>query len=423
MHAFDARRLIERKRDGGTLTASEIAALIAGYVAGAIDDAPMAAFAMAVVLRGLDEDETYALTRAMIDSGDTLALPFAVDKHSSGGVGDAVSLILVPLVAALGVPVAKLSGRALSHTGGTLDKLEAIPGVRTDLEPRAFAAQIERIGCAIAAQTEALVPADKKLYKLRDRTGTVPSVGLIAASIVSKKIAGGAGGIVYDVKVGAGAFLPDLAAAEGLARVLVRLTERCGARARAVITAMDAPLANAIGSGIEAIEARDFLRGLARTPAVRAVVVRLAHEMLFLADVPAAAEAIEAALDDGRAYERFVALVEAQGGTRAALEGLREPDRCVTLRAEADGFVTGIAPIVLGEYAHDLIDAAGPTAGIRLHVRVGDPIRAGDALATVYGSVEPGPVPSAFAIGSEPPKRTVLVRDVASGDRSTSAMR
>jgi pyrimidine-nucleoside phosphorylase len=411
MQAADIRRLIERKRDGGAIGASEMAALVAGYVDGSVDDGPMAAFAMAAVLRGLDDDETFAMTRAMIDSGETLALPFAVDKHSSGGVGDSVSLILVPLVATLGVPVAKLSGRALGHTGGTLDKLEAIPGVRTDLTPRDFTAQVERIGCAIAAQTDTLVPADKKLYKLRDRTGTVPSVGLIAASIVSKKIAGGAGGIVYDVKMGAGAFLPDLASARTLARLLVAITERCGARARAVVTAMDAPLADAIGSGIETIEARDILRGTRGSAAIRDVVRRLARELTALAGRAADDARIDAALADGSAYERFVELVEAQGGTRAALEALAEPALRAEVVAPRDGFVTAIAPVPLGEFGHDLVRAAGPTAGIRLHVRVGDRVAAGQPLATIYGSSVAGPTLAAFSFGATSPERVALVLD------------
>jgi pyrimidine-nucleoside phosphorylase len=415
VQAAAVRRLIEKKRDGETLASAQIAELVAGYVDGSVDDAPMAAFAMAAVLRGLDDDETFALTRAMIDSGETLALPFAVDKHSSGGVGDSVSLVLVPLVAALGVPVAKLSGRALGHTGGTLDKLEAIPGLRTDLTPAAFAAQIERIGCAIAAQTANLVPADKKLYALRDRTGTVPSVGLIAASIVSKKIAGGAGGIVYDVKCGAGAFLPDVAAARRLATLLVRLTERCGARARAVVSSMEAPLADAIGSGIETIEARDILRGLAGNDAIRDVVRRLAREMTALAGTPADDATIARALADGSAYERFVALVEAQGGTRAALEALREPDERTGIAATHAGFVTGIAPVPLGECSHDLVRAAGVTAGIRLHARVGERVAVGQPLATIYGSVRPAAdaatVAAAFAIGAAQPESVALLLD------------
>ncbi len=415
MQAAAVRRLIEKKRDGGALAPDAIAELVAGYVDGSVDDAPMAAFAMAAVLRGLDDDETFALTRAMIDSGDVLALPFAVDKHSSGGVGDSVSLVLVPLVAALGVPVAKLSGRALGHTGGTLDKLEAIPGLRTDLTPAAFAAQIERIGCAIAAQTANLVPADKKLYALRDRTGTVPSVGLIAASIVSKKIAGGAGGIVYDVKCGAGAFLPDVAAARGLAVLLVRLTERCGARARAVVSSMEAPLADAIGSGIETIEARDILRGTAGNAAIGAVVRRLAREMTALAGTPVDDAAIAGALADGSAYERFVALVEAQGGTRDGLEALREPAERLDVLAPDAGFVTAIAPVPLGECGHDLVRDAGPTAGIRLRVRVGDRVAAGQPLATIFGRTAAtlaAATAAAFTIGADQPRSAEPLLDV-----------
>ena len=275
---------------------------------------------MACAIRGMADAEIVALTGAMVRSGDVLSYGgdrIVVDKHSSGGVGDTVSLIAVPLVAACGVPVAKLSGRALGHTGGTLDKLEAIPGVRTDLSPAAFVAQVEAIGCAVAAQSERLVPADRKLYALRDRTGTVASVGLIAASIVSKKIAGGAGAIVFDVKAGSGAFMRTVADATGLAQTLVRLAASFGKRASALVSDMEEPLGAAVGSGIEAVEARDFLRGDDRDPRLAEAVFAVAHEMLRVGGVAEDAIVPNAldALQSGAAYERFVQLVEAQGGT------------------------------------------------------------------------------------------------------------
>src|SRR3984885_8041687 len=218
------RRALDIKRTGGVVPASTWERLIDGYVAGTIDEAPIAALLMASAIQGLSPGETQALTEAMIRSGDTITFAGrAVDKHSTGGVGDSVSMIVVPIVAACGVAVAKLSGHALGHTGGTLDKLEAIPGVRTDLSPAALVAQVERIGCAIGAQSDRLVPADRKLYALRDRTATVPSVGLIAASIVSKKIAGGASAIVFDVKTGAGAFMSTLEQARELAVAMVEI--------------------------------------------------------------------------------------------------------------------------------------------------------------------------------------------------------
>jgi len=241
---------IARKRDGGSLAAAQWETIVADFLRGPVDDAQMAALAMACVVGGMEIEETRALTRALVASGDTLVIEglHAVDKHSSGGVADSASLIVVPLVAACGVPVAKLSGRALGHTGGTLDKLEAIPGVRTDLDPQQFLEQVRAVGCAIAAQSARLVPGDKKLYALRDRTGTIPSIGLIAASIVSKKIAGGAHAIVYDVKAGRGAFMQREADARRLAETLVEVTADFGRRARALVTDMNEPLGGAIGN-------------------------------------------------------------------------------------------------------------------------------------------------------------------------------
>jgi len=382
------RRAIERKRDGEPLDAATWAEIIAAYASGRIDDAQMAALAMAVVIRGIDDDEILALTRAMIESGDTIVFPPSarprVDKHSSGGVGDAVSLIVVPLVAACGVSVAKLSGRALGHTGGTLDKLEAIAGVRTDLSAAAFIAQVDRIGCAIAAQSVRLVPADKKLYSLRDRTGTIPSIGLIAASIVSKKIAGGAEAIVYDVKTGRGAFMRSNADARTLAEKLVALSVHFGRRASALVTDMDEPLAEYVGSGLEVVEARAYLRGTYRSPRLHALVHAVAGEMLRTCGVAEPAAAIDAALCDGSAAEKFVALIEAQGGSRAALDAL-VPGSGTPMRATAAGFVTDIDAVAVGELARDLTNAGGALAGLRMRVRVGDRVAAGDTVVELFG--------------------------------------
>ena len=345
------RRAIERKRDGEALDASTWAQIIAAYTRGGIDDAQMAALAMAVVIRGIEDAEILALTAAMIASGDTIVFPPGaqprVDKHSSGGVGDAVSLVVVPLVAACGVPVAKLSGRALGHTGGTLDKLESIAGFRTDLSVEAFIAQVDRIGCAIAAQSTRLVPADKKLYALRDRTGTIPSIGLIAASIVSKKIASGAEAIVYDVKTGRGAFMRSNADARTLAEKLVALSVHFGRRASALVTDMDEPLAAYVGSGLEVVEARDYLRGTLRDTRLDTLVRAVAGEMLATGGVADSATAIERALSDGSAAEKLVQLVEAQGGTRAALDVLA-PGRSITLRATHAGFITEVDAVGVG---------------------------------------------------------------------------
>ncbi|MEO7040563.1 MAG: thymidine phosphorylase, partial [Candidatus Elarobacter sp.] len=326
-----------------------------------------------------------------------------------------------PLVAACGVPVAKLSGRALGHTGGTLDKLEAIPGVRTDLSPEQFTHQVERIGCAIAAQSDRLVPADKKLYRLRDRTGSVPSLGLIAASIVSKKIAGGANAIVFDVKSGRGAFMRTPAEATQLASTLVRLAVRFGRRASAVVSDMEEPLGAAVGTGLEAIDARDFLRGDARDGRLADAVYAVAHEMLRVADIPATqieSRALDA-LQSGAAYERFVQLIEAQGGTRAGLEGIAAHPQRTTTTASGDGFVTAIDAVAIGEAARELVAAAGPFAGIRIVARIGTPVRTGDVLAEIAGGggFPTDRVARAFTLGPEaPPIRPLvdaIVRDTA----------
>ncbi|HEV3085602.1 MAG TPA: thymidine phosphorylase [Candidatus Elarobacter sp.] len=417
------RRALAAKRDGEALDAQTWARIIDGYVGGAIDDAPVAALAMACAIRGMTDDEIFALTEAMVRSGDVLTYRVGttvVDKHSSGGVGDTVSLIAVPLVAACGVPVAKLSGRALGHTGGTLDKLEAIPGVRTDLSPEAFVAQVETIGCAIAAQSARLVPADGKLYALRDRTGTVVARGLIASSIVSKKIAGGAGAIVFDVKAGRGAFMRTVDDALVLARTLVQLAARFGKRASAFVSDMEEPLGAAVGSGIEAVEARDFLRGDERDPRLAEAVFAVVHEMLRVGGLEqreVESRALDA-LQSGAAYERFALLVEAQGGTRAALDAIAAHPHRSTAAAPRDGIVTAIDAVAVGELARDAVAADGPFAGIRIVARVGTPVRAGDVLAECAGdSIDSARVAAAFALGSTAaPPRALVARVVRDSD-------
>ncbi len=416
------RRALETKRDGGSLEGATWQRIVAGYGASppTVDDASMAALAMACTIRGMAEGEIGALTEAMVRSGDVLDFGgrTVVDKHSSGGVGDTVSLIAVPLVAACGVPVAKLSGRALGHTGGTLDKLEAIPGVRTDLTPAAFTAQVERIGCAIAAQSERLVPADKKLYALRDRTGSVPSIGLIAASIVSKKIAGGAGAIVFDVKAGRGAFMRTVAEATALAEVLVCLAGRFGRRASALVSDMEEPLGAAVGSGLEALEARDFLRGDDRDGRLREAVLAVAHEMLRVGGVApdAIGPRLLDRLESGAAYARFVDMIVAQGGSRAELDRIAAHPRRGSAVAPRDGYVTAIDAVAIGEAARALTAADGPFAGIRIVARVGTPVRAGEVLAEIAGSAPAGAaVAGAFAIGTAAPPPRPLVSTIVRG--------
>jgi pyrimidine-nucleoside phosphorylase len=415
MTASWVRQALDAKREGEALPAATWDRLIDGYVAGTVDDVAIAALLMACAIRGLSGPETYALTAAMIRSGDTIRFDgVAVDKHSTGGVGDSVSLIVVPIVAACGVRVAKLSGHALGHTGGTLDKLAAIPGVRTDLAPGVFRAQVERIGCAIAAQSDRLVPADQRLYDLRDRTGTVPSIGLIAASIVSKKIAGGASAIVFDVKTGNGAFMATLAQARELATEMVALTARFGRRASALITDMNEPLGPSIGRAAEAIEAREFLAGRSRDRRLGEVVRLIAAEMLRVGGAPDAAEArVDGALASGAAYAKFVELIEAQGGTRAAFEALRPASPSAVARAPRDGYVAAVDAVALGDAARDAGDAYGAGAGIVVRARVGDAVRAGDELAELAGAgADAAALERAFTLATEPVGRPPLLLDV-----------
>ncbi len=406
------RRAIEEKRDGRALSPERWEEIVAGYLRGEVDEAQMAAMLMASLWRGLCTQETAALTKAMLDSGERIRFPagsFVVDKHSSGGVSDIVSLVAVPLAAACGARVAKLSGRALGHTGGTIDKLETIPGLRTMLSLDAFVAQVLRVGCAIAAQTERLVPADKRLYSLRDRTGTVPSVGLIAASVLSKKLAGGANAYVFDVKCGSGAFMQRLADAEALARELVELARSFDRPARALVTDMNEPLGRSIGTGIEVIEARDLLRGRGSEDRVREAVLRIAAEMLELASISSPEKAAVAALDSGAAYEKFVAMIEAQGASRAALEGMRVPERAEELRATQDGYVGAIDAVELGNLAR-IWSGAEATAGIRIDARVGDRIERGGVIARGFGSLaNAASLEPAFTIAATPPQARPLV--------------
>jgi pyrimidine-nucleoside phosphorylase len=406
------RRAIERKRDGASLEPTIWNAIVEAYMDGDVDDAQMAALAMACVWRGLDQFEAAALTRAMVASGATLRYPdgmFVVDKHSSGGVSDIVSLVAVPLVAACGVRVAKLSGRALGHTGGTIDKLEAIAGFDATPSMEAFVRQVERVGCAIAAQSESFAPADKRLYHLRDHTATVPSIGLIASSIVSKKVAGGANAFVFDVKCGTAAFMRDVDQAKALARMLVDISEQFGRKARAIVSDMNEPLGRCVGTGIETIEARDVLRGREGDERVRGGCVQIAAAMLELGGAAAPRERATRALDDGSAYEKFVEMIEAQGGTRAALEALAPAPGLAVLRARNVGSLIAIDAVRLGHAARALTERSA-TAGLRLHVRVGDRVERGAVLAEIFGEgIDPASIEPAFLIGDESPMSRPLV--------------
>lgn len=414
-HAMDEmqmRRAIEQKRSGDELDAGTWSAIVAAYMSGDVDDAQMAAMAMACVWRGLSIAEAAAMTRAMVASGETLRYRpglTVVDKHSSGGVSDIVSLVAVPIVAACGVRVAKLSGRALGHTGGTIDKLETIPGINLTPTMDAFVAQVEHVGCAIAAQTDAFVPADKRLYKLRDRTATVPSVGLIASSIVSKKIAAGASAFVFDVKCGSASFMRTPAEAIELARTLVAISEQFGKRARAIVSDMHEPLGRSIGTGIEVIEARDVLRGERTDERAREQCLKIATAMLEVAGGDrSGAEAVKA-LESGAAYAKFVAMIEAQGGSVRAFEAMALPNRVARVVAQRDGFIGDIDGVLLGNLAREW-SAHEATAGIRVDVRSGVRVAKGDVLAHCYGSAaEAQRVQDAFPIVDETPPQRPLV--------------
>jgi len=409
------RRLIARKRDGEALEREALLALIPAYMSDALDDAQMAAFLMACVLRGLNEEETAALTQAFVASGESLEIASdapMLDKHSSGGVADTTSLIVVPLVAACGVRVGKLAGRALGHTGGTLDKLEAVPGVRTDLEPARFLAQVHDVGCAIAAQSERFVPADKRIYALRDAVAAVPSIGLIAASIVSKKIAGGASAIVYDVKTGNGAFMREPEQARELASLMVRSTRSFGRKAYALVSDMNEPLGASIGATLEMIEARDFLRGTRRDPRLQELCLALARAMLRLAEHPNPDAAIASALANGSAHARLERMLAAQGALPGALEALLPSPQRRVVTAPRAGFLSAIDTPALGEAARELEEHGGPGCGIIVAARIGARLQTGDTLAIVHGTDAKNlEIQAAFTITEHSFAARPLIRD------------
>ena len=393
--------LIERKRDGGALEPDEWRSLIAAYTAGRVPDYQMSALLMAAFLNGLEPAEVAALTGAMLDSGarlrfDHIRVP-CVDKHSTGGVGDKVSLVLAPLVASCGVAVPMISGRALGHTGGTLDKLEAIPGFRTALSPAEIQRQVELLGCAMIGQSADIAPADRKLYALRDATSTVESIPLIAASIMSKKLAEGISGLVLDIKRGSGAFLPDLEDGLELARTMIRLGEDHGCRTVALMTAMDRPLGNACGVALETEEAIAALRGEAPADLME-VTYALAAEMLMLGGVARrAADArvmLEQAIRSGKAASTFRSVVAAQGGNPAVLDDpglLPQAKEVTTYQAPRAGYVACVEPRVLGKAIVEMgggrrtmEDAIDASVGFVIAVRPGDAVEAGQPLASIY---------------------------------------
>ncbi|HEY7614697.1 MAG TPA: thymidine phosphorylase [Gemmatimonadales bacterium] len=408
--------LIQHKRDGQPLAPDEWSRLVADYTAGTIPDYQMSALLMAVLFRGLSPEELAALTDAMLTSGDRLrfdGFPVPrVDKHSTGGVGDKVSLLLAPMVASCGVAVPMMSGRGLGHTGGTLDKLESIPGMRTGLSLADARAQVERIGCAMLGQTPEIAPADRKLYALRDVTGTVESIPLISASIMSKKLAEGLNGLVLDVKTGSGAFIPDPARALELATTMIGLGEARGCPTVALLTAMDRPLGRACGHSLEVEETLEGLQGGGPADLME-VTYALGVEMLLLVhaanDRADARRKLEDSVSSGRALETFGRIIEAQGGNRAVVDDpalLPQAGAVEVYRAPQGGVVAAVEPRRIGRAILELgggrvriEDQIDHAVGFVITVKPGDEVRTGDPIASVFARDDAGAAGGLAALG------------------------
>src|SRR3954465_3656700 len=435
-----ALRLIERKRDGGRVDAGELRALANAYAAGHVPDYQMAAFLMACFLRGLDREETHALTEAMLRSGESLDLAYLgrprIDKHSTGGVGDKVSIVLAPLIASLGVAVPMISGRGLGHTGGTLDKLESIPGFETALTLTRARSQLEQLGCALIAQTDEIAPADRKMYALRDATGTVESIPLIAASIMSKKLAEGLSGLVLDVKRGSGAFLPDLERELELASTMIDIGAEHGCPVVALLTAMDRPLGRACGNALEIEESIAALHGEGPSD-LMSVTYALGAEMLVLAEMAedhdAARRMMEIAIGTGRAAEHFQKIIESQGGNPAVVDDpalLPQAAEVELFAATRRGFIARVEPravgkgiTALGGGRTTMEDRLDLSVGFVITARPGDWVEQGEPLATIFAhdraGVEAGRAAMRAAIviadEADPPMPLVSHRVTAAG--------
>lgn len=420
-----AHRLIERKRDGGRIEPGEWRAITLAYAKGHVPDYQMAALLMACFLRGLDRSETAALTEAMLASGERFDLAYLgrprIDKHSTGGVGDKVSLVLAPLVASLGVAVPMMSGRSLGHTGGTLDKLESIPGFRTNLTLAEARAQIESLSCAMMGQTAEIAPADKKMYALRDATATVESIPLIASSIMSKKLAEDLTGLVLDMKQGSGAFFPDLERVLELAGVMIKLGADHGCPCVALVTAMDRPLGRACGNALEVEEAIAALKGEG-PPDLMSVTYALGAEMLVLAgvarDTHAARDELQKAITSGSAAVRFEAIIAAQGGNPAVVDDpalLPQAAECEIFTAARRGFVARVEPKTIGRAIVEMgggrtrvDDASDPSVGLVVSARPGDWVEAGEPLATIFARDRTG-----IGSGRHALRSAILIADEA----------
>ena len=428
--------LILKKRQGKPLTKDEIQWMIREYTDGRIPDYQMSALLMAICFQGLDKEETYELTMAMARSGEMLDLSqiqgIKVDKHSTGGVGDKTSLALTPIVASFGIPVAKMSGRGLGHTGGTIDKLESIPGFSTQLEDDAFEEQVNSIGISIMGQTKDLAPADKLLYALRDVTATVDQISLIASSIMSKKLAAGADAILLDVKTGSGAFMKEESDAIQLAKEMVEIGKSAGRKMTAVITNMDEPLGMAVGNILEVKEAIDTLKGNGPDDFV-GLIETLASHMLILGgaakDFDEGLMRVRESIQSGKALDKFKQFVAAQGGDTKYIdhpELFEQADIIEEIRSEQDGFVgsidaqeMGICSLILGGGRETKESVIDPTVGLVFSKKVADPVKKGDVLATIYGNDEE--VKQAvvhfrenYHIIEEKPTKPIMIREVLS---------
>ena len=398
--------LIAKKRDGEALSTEEIGFMIDGYVRGEIPDYQMSAMCMAILFRGMDDREILDLTMSMMHSGETLDLSpirgVKADKHSTGGVGDKTSLVLCPMVAACGVKIAKMSGRGLGHTGGTIDKLESFPGFVTGISEERFFENVNRIGIAIAGQTAEVCPADKKLYALRDVTGTVPSIPLIVSSIMSKKLAAGADVIVLDVKCGSSAFMKTAEQARELAEGLTRVGRLAGRKCAAVITDMDEPLGYAVGNALEVKEAIDVLAGRTEAGELKELCLTLGANMLTLSGLAAneakAREKLEATIADGSALKKLAEMVEAQyGDSRAVYDTSLLPEAAFKREVPSaeGGYVAhieaedvGLVSMHLGGGRVTKDSAIDLSVGVVLHKKVGDRVEPGESLATIHASDE-----------------------------------
>ncbi|BBI32591.1 pyrimidine-nucleoside phosphorylase [Cohnella abietis] len=397
--------LITKKRDGGELEKDEINHLISGYTDGSIPDYQMSAMAMAIFFRGMTPTERADLTMAMVHSGETIDLSgvsgVKVDKHSTGGVGDTTTLVLAPLVASIGVPVAKMSGRGLGHTGGTIDKLEAVPGFHVEIDNAEFLELVNRNGVAVIGQSNNLTPADKKLYGLRDVTGTVNSIPLIASSIMSKKIASGADAIVLDVKTGDGAFMKTLSEAEDLAACMVDIGNRVGRQTVAVLSDMSQPLGNAIGNALEVKEAIDTLRGVGPKDLTELCLILGSH-MAVLAGIAASKEEarqmLQQSIASGQAIEKFKTFLAAQGGDATVVdhpEHLPTAKYQIEVPSKESGYVAsiaaenvGLAAMLLGAGRATKTSEIDLAVGIVLHKKIGDAVQSGESLATIHANKE-----------------------------------